>query len=133
MDGPQVMKHRLMSIAVALVMIVAAGTTLGYRKAYWTWWQTPHRIVYCDRTYLGGTTTHSRAEIEKLESRTALPGDAPYPVVTVGKVPPILGQPLLAAVTPEATRRKLGLPCAMGVYLKTGADTYTSYDLSGGP
>lgn len=72
-------------------------------------------------------------EIEELESRTALPGDAPYPVVTVGKVPPILGQPLLAAVTPEAARRGLGLPCAMAVHLKTGADTYTSYGISGGP
>lgn len=127
------MKRRLMSIVVALTMIVATGATLGYRKAYWTWWQTPHRIAYCERIYLGGTTTLSRAEIEKLERATALPVDAPYPVVTVGKVPPIVGQPLLAAVIPEATRRKLGLPCSMGVYLKTGADTYTSYDLSGGP
>ncbi len=127
------MKRRLMSTVVALTMIVATGATLGYRKAYWTWWQTPHRIVYCERVYLGGTTTHSRAEIEMLERATALPGDAPYPVVTVGKVPPIVGQPLLAAVIPEATRRKLGLPCSMGVYLKTGADTYTSYVISGGP
>ena len=127
------MKRRLMSIVVALIMIVAIGASLGYRKAYWTWWQTPHRIVYCERIYLGGTTTHTRAEIEKLESTTALPGDTPYPVVTVGKVPPIVGQPLLAAVTPEAARHRLGLPCTMGIYLKTGADVYTAYGLSGGP
>jgi hypothetical protein len=127
------MKRRLLSSMFALIMIVATGATLGYRKAYWTWWQTPHRVTYCERTYLGGTTSHSRAEIEKLERATALPGDTPYPVVTVRKVPPIVGQPLLAAVTPEATRRKLGLPCSMGVYLKTGADDYTSYVLSGGP
>ena len=127
------MKRRLKSSVFALTVILANGATLGYRKAYWTWWQTPQRITYCERIYLGGTTTHSRAEIGKLERFTALPGDAPYPVVTVGKVPPVVGQPLLAAIVPEATRRKLGLPCAMGVYLNTGADTYASYTISGGP
>jgi hypothetical protein len=127
------MKHRLTGIVVALIMIVAAGATLGYRKVYGTWWQTPQHIAYCERTYLSATPALSHAEIIKRESKTALPGDAPYPVVTVGKVPPIVGQPLLAAVTPEAARHRLGLPCTMGIYLKTGADVYTAYGLSGGP
>ena len=130
-----VMKRRMTGIVVALIMIVAAGATLTYRMAYGTWWQTPQRLVYCERTYLSGApaTTFSRAMIENLESKTALPDDAPYPVATVGKVPPIVGQPLLAAVTPDAARRTLGLPCSMGVYLQTGADAYTAYILSGGP
>ena len=127
------MKHRPASIGVALIMIVTAGGTLGYRKAHGTWWQTPQRIDYCERTYLLGTPSLGRAVIEKRESTTALPGDAPYPMVTVGRVPPIVGQPLLAVVTPEAVRRRLDLPCSMGVYLKTGADTYAAYGLSGGP
>lgn len=129
-------KHRLAGIFIAPILVVAAGGTLGYRKAYGTWWQTPQRITYCDRTYeTGNGPAISRDEIEKRESKTALPGDAPYPIVTVGKVPPIVGQPLLAAVTPEAARHRFDqpLPCAMGVYLKTGADAYTSYGILGGP
>ncbi|MHB8187946.1 MAG: hypothetical protein ACYDDU_18135 [Dermatophilaceae bacterium] len=130
------MGHRLAGIVVALIIIVAAVGTLGYRKAYGTWWQTPQRIAYCERTYeTGNGPAVSRADIEKRESKTALPGDAPYPVVTVGKVPPIVGQPLVAAVTPEAARHKFDppVPCAMGVYLKTGADAYIHYGILGGP
>jgi len=58
----------------------------------------------------------SRAQIGRSESRTALPGDAPYPVRTVGMVPPIVGQPLRAAVTPAVVRHKLDppVPCSMG-------------------
>lgn len=106
---------------------------LGYRRVYGAWSHLPEHLSYCGRDYLRGTPALSRAEILRNESKTSLPGDALYPVVTVGKVPPIVGQPLLAAVTPEATRRRLGLPCAMGVYLKTGPDAYTAYGLSGGP
>ena len=58
----------------------------------------------------GNGPAPSRAQIGKSESRTALPGDAPYPVVTVSKVPPIVGQPLLAAGTPEVARRQLEPP-----------------------
>jgi hypothetical protein len=65
------------------------------------------------------------------EPELTAPG--PYPVVTVGKVPPIVAQPLLAAMTPQAARHRLGLPCTMGIYLKTGADAYTAYGPSGGP
>ena len=127
------MNNRLTGIGVVLIMILAAGATLGYRKAYGTWWQTPQHIAFCERTYLSGTPALSHSEIIKRESKTARPGDAPYPVVTVGTVPPIVGQPLLAAVTPEAARERLGLPCTMGIYLKTCADAYTAYGLSGGP
>lgn len=117
-----------------LLFALAAGT-YGYRTAYGTWWpQSPARITYCGRTY---ETNHSlvlnRDGVTKSESKTSLPGDAPYPVVTVSQVPPLVGQPLLAAVTPEARRRGTNLPCAMGVYLKTGADTYLAYGMLGGP
>jgi hypothetical protein len=64
---------------------------------------------------------------------TSLPGDAPYPVLTVATVPPMVGQPLLAALTPEARRLGNHLPCAQGVYLKTGPDTYLRYGMVGGP
>ena len=71
----------------------------------------------------------------KANIKTGLPGDAPYPVVTVGRVPPVIGQPLLASVTPDASRQESDppLPCAMGVFLKTGVDEYSGYGLLGGP
>jgi hypothetical protein len=125
------MKRRLAGMVIALMVVLAAGGTLAYRKAYGTWWQTPERLTYCARTYLRGTPALSHAAI--VNFKEALPGAAPYPVVTVGKVPPLVGQPLLAAVTPKAIRGSAGLPCAMAVYLKTGRDAYTAYGLSGGP
>jgi hypothetical protein len=90
--------RRLAGIVVAVIIVAAVGT-LGYRMVYKTWWpQAPGRITYCGRIY---ETNHSlvlsRAGVTKSESRTSLPGDAPYPVVTVGRVPPVIGQPLLAA------------------------------------
>lgn len=92
------MARRLAGIVVAVIIVAAVGT-LGYRMVYKTWWpQAPGRITYCGRIY---ETNHSlvlsRAGVTKSESRTSLPGDAPYPVVTVGRVPPVIGQPLLAA------------------------------------
>jgi hypothetical protein len=62
-------------------------------------------------------------------------GDARYPVETLGKVPPIVGQCLLAAVTPEVKRHTDGapLPCTIDVYLKTGASAHAAYGISGGP
>lgn len=125
------MRRRLASIVVVLSVILAAGGTLAYRAAYGTWWGTPDHISYCGRTYAQGTPGLTRAEIVGFGA--ALPGDAPYPVVTVATVPPVVGQPLIAALTPQAERQRIGLPCAMAVYLKTSTDTYTSYGLVGGP
>ena len=125
-----VMRRRLASVVV-LSVLLAAGATLAYRAAYGTWWGTPDHISYCGRTYLRGTAGLTRAEIVGFGA--ALPGDAPYPVVTVATVPPVVGQPLVAALTPQAERQRLGVPCTMVVYLKTGTDAYTGYGLSGGP
>ena len=65
------MNHRLAGVVVALTVILAAAGTLGYRKAYGTWWQTPQRIACCERTYeTGSGPALSRAEIERRESKT---------------------------------------------------------------
>jgi hypothetical protein len=123
-------------LAFAIIIALALGS-VGYRKAYGAWWpQPPDHFSYCGRFY---ETNHSlvlsRAGVTKAESKTGLPGEGPYPVVTVGRVPPVIGRPLLAAVTPDASRQKFDppLPCAMGLFLKTGADEYTGYFLLGGP
>lgn len=122
-------------VLVAVIILAVAAGMLGYRKAFGTWWpQPPDRLTYCGRSY---ATNHSlvlsRAGVTKANSKTSLPGDAPYPVVTVGRIPPVISQPLLASVTPESRRAAGDLPCAMGVFLKTGTDAYTGYGLLGGP
>ena len=124
-------RRRLASIVVVLCVILAAGGALAYRAAYGVWSGTPDHISYCGRTYLRGTLGLTHAEIVGFGA--ALPGDAPYPVVTVDTVPPVVGQRLIAALTPQAERQRLGVPCTMAVYLKTGTDAYTGYALSGGP
>ena len=125
------MRRRLASIVVVLSVLLVAGATLAYRAAYGTWWGTPDHLSYCGRTYLRGTPGLTRAEIVRFGA--ALPGDAPYPVVTVATVPPVVGQPLVAALTPQAERQRLGVPCTMVVDLKTSTDTYTAHGLVGGP
>ena len=112
-------------------MVLAAGGALEYRAAYGTWSRTPERLSYCGRTYLRGTPGLTHAQIVGFGA--AIPGDAPYPVVTVATVPPLVGQPLIAALTPQAERLRLGVPCTMAVYLKTGTDAYTVYAIAGGP
>lgn len=126
------MRGRVVAV-LALVGALLLVTTVVYRSEYGTWWQAPERIPYCNRIYVAGTPDLSLANIRRRESRTALPGDKPYPVVAIGKTPPILGAEMLAAVTPEAQRQKLGVPCTMGTYLKTGDDSYAAYGISGGP
>lgn len=127
------MQRLRVRLVVVVLVVVVAGATLAYKQTYGTWWQTPDRVSYCERTYGSATPGLSLDAIENRESKTALPGDTPYPVTTVGKVPPVIGRPLLAAVTPAERRRQLGAPCSTQVYLKTGTDTYTAYTLLGGP
>lgn len=121
----------VVAVALALACVSAA---FAYRAAYGTfaWWRPPARISWCGRTYLPGNgPTLTRSEVE--QRRASLIGDAPYPVVTVTRVPPLVGRPVLASVTPEARRERLHLPCAMAVYLEIDPDAYRQYELSGGP
>ena len=118
---------------LALIGTLVVVATIAYRYAYGTWWQAPERIPYCDRTYIAVAPHLSLGDIRQRESQTSLPGDQPYPVVTIGKAPPIVGAEMLAAVTPQARREQLGVPCTMGLYVQTGDDQYTAYGITGGP
>jgi hypothetical protein len=114
--------------------VACASAAFAYRTAYGTfaWWRQPARISWCGRVYLPSSGPNLiRSAVE--QQRASLPGDAPYPVVTVTRLPPLVGRPVLASVTPEASRHRLHLPCAMTVYLETGPDAYRPYVLSGGP
>lgn len=118
-------------MVIVLCVALVAGGAFAYHSAYATWWGTPARLHYCGRDFVRGTPDLTLAEIVGIGA--ALPGDAPHPVVTVATVPPVVGQPLVAALPPQAEQRRLGLPCTMAVYLKTGTDAYSGYVLSGGP
>ena len=67
------------------------------------------------------------------QQRATQGGDQPYPLRQVAMVPPVVGDPVFASVTPQEARDRLHLPCAMVLYLQTGPDTYRPYALSGGP
>jgi hypothetical protein len=123
----------ILTLGVVLVSALVVGE-IAYGVAYGTlaWWQEPARISWCGRTYLPSTgPLLTRADVE--QQRASLPGAQPYPVVQVTKVPLLVGGPVLASVTPAATRERLRVPCAMVVYLETGPDTFRAYALSGGP
>ncbi len=108
-------------------------TTVTYRSAYGTWWQRPQRIPYCGRTFVKGASGLTMAQTRQFESQAVFPGDKPYPLVSIGNAPPLFGATLLAALTPDYQRAKLGVPCTMGLYLENADDSYTAYGLSGGP
>jgi len=127
------MVRRWATAVLALTAVLLIAGTFAYRYTYGSWWQAPQRIPYCGRTYMPGTPDLSLAEIRQAVSQTGLPGGAPGPLVSIGKTPPVVGADMLAAVTPEARRQQLGIPCAMALYLKTGDDQYRAYGLSGGP
>src|SRR5262249_34873197 len=117
-------------VLVPIVTLAVVAGFVWYRITLGSTARTdrPERINWCDRTYLGGYDSVTRAQIEAEEA--ALPGDRPYPVVTVTHLG---GRPVLAAVTPEARRQPSHLPCTMVLYLETAPDRYAPYVLSGGP
>jgi hypothetical protein len=123
-----------MLIVVAAVPLVLVAAQLAYRMAYGTlaWWEDPEQIAWCGRDYVPGQgPLLTRAEVDRL--RGSLDGEPPYPVTTVTRVPPVVGRPVLASLTPPATRDRLGVPCAMAVFLQTGPDSYRTYVIVGGP
>jgi hypothetical protein len=124
----------LVAVAGVATALICASAAFAYHSAYGTlaWWSEPQRISWCGRVYLPSEeTVLTRSEVEQQQAH--LPGDAPYPVTTVTRIPPLVGRPVLASVTPEAIRDQLGVPCAMVVYLETDPDAYRPYVLSGGP
>ena len=131
--GPLVRRRVLAGLAVVVTAAAVLGA-IAYRVEYGTFafWVDPPRISWCGRDYLRSpNATLTRDAVE--QQRAALVGDEPYPLVQVATVPPVVGNPVLASVTPQATRDRSGIPCAMVLYLQTGTDSYRPYVLSGGP
>lgn len=125
------MFRRVATVVVVALALACATAAIAYRAAYGTfaWWRPATRISWCGRTYLpSNLPTLTRSGIE--QRRESLLGDAPYPVITVTRLPPLVGRPVLASVNPRATGDE---PCAMAVYLETGPDAYRQYEISGGP
>lgn len=118
---------------VLVVVVLAATATIDSYVAYGTpdWWSNPGRLHWCGRDYSRATGTVSRANIPQAR----LIGDKAYPVVTIGRLPQLIGRPIIASVTPAARRREVtpSIPCAMAIYLESLNGRYVPYVIQGGP
>jgi hypothetical protein len=121
-----------LTYSVLTAMIVAAGGfTFWYRATYnvMPGQGASTRVHWCGRDYESdGSSPQTWRQISAQERS---------PIHAVGHYPPLglSGQELFAATTPEAQRLSVSppLPCAMGVYLRTGPGEYLAYGLEGGP
>ena len=86
------------------------------------WWGEPWRLHWCGRDYARSPKLVTRSQIHA----GSLPGDKPYKVRRIGSLPPIIGRPVLASVTPDKRRQSITppLPCTMELYLRTSSGKY---------
>jgi hypothetical protein len=122
---------------VAVVLGVIGAASVAYQRAYGTWWQTPTRISFCDRTYASSSSPVllTRAEVEARVGSLGANNDVDRTLRTVAMVPPlpVVGKPVLAVVVPPLDREEKGLPCTKALYLQIGADRYVPFPLSATP
>ncbi len=118
----------LLAVAVAVLVVFVVWTRQARARVPWE--RHPERILYCDRTYRRSETwfAMSASEIDSL----AIGGSAP--LEQVGRIPPLVGQPILArdSVRPEGWSGSWEL-CTSGLWLEISDDKYTYYGLLGGP
>ena len=119
---------------MALVIGTVAAVSLAYQRAYGTWWQTPQRISFCDRTYVTAESPVllTRAEVESRVGSLGANDDVDRTLRVVATVPPlpVVGKPVLAVVVNPLDREEKGLPCTAALYLQMGADRYLRFGLS---
>jgi len=123
---PQVERRR-QAVAWALyaLLFTVGGFTLWYRGTYnvFPGQSAGARVHWCNRNYDNdGAPALSLRQVE---------AGATSPVRVVGNYPPLAlhRDQLLAEVYPGPHTYS----CAIVVYLRTGPDRYTGYELSGGP
>jgi hypothetical protein len=133
---PSNRRHNARTVATGVlvfVVVVVIAASLASWATYRTpmWWSAPERLRWCGRDYARAPVHVDRSHIPE----GSLPGDAPYPVHRVGSLPPVVGRPVIASVTPSARRHAISppLPCAMVIYLRTSGSKYTPYVIQGGP
>lgn len=118
---------------ILVVVLLATAATVDSYVAYGTpdWWGNPGRLHWCGRDYLRSTGSVSRSHIPE----ASLIGDKAYPVVSIGRLPQLIGRPIVASVTPAARRREVAppIPCAMAIYLESPNGRYVPYVIQGGP
>lgn len=122
-----------------LLLALLGGVTwvlVEVRTSTGDWWPaaTPQRLDYCGRRYLPEGVHVSGRGIAAQAARTdPLDGSVAAPAERVGTASLIDRRAVWASVEPGATRARLGIPCAMGIYLQVGPDDYIPYGLTGGP
>jgi len=110
---------------IVLAVFAVGGFVFWYRAYYniWPGQDATARVHWCERDYQNfGDPPQTWRQVTAGSSS---------PVRAVGRYPPLgwPGQPLFAEIYPGARPGS----CALVVYLKTGPDTYQSYELLGGP
>lgn len=125
--------QRIVGWIILAVTLLAVAATLDAYVAYGTpvWWSNPARLHWCGRDYSRSTGSIERTDIPK----AGLLGDKPYPIRSIGRLPQLIGRPILASVTPEARRHEVTppIPCAMVIYLGSPSGRYVPYVIDGGP
>jgi hypothetical protein len=124
-DSQSVRRRQAVAWAVYALLFTVGGFTLWYRGTYnvLPGQSADARVHWCNRNYDNdGVPAQSLRQIE---------AGATSPVRVVGNYPPLAlhREQLLA----EVYRGPHTYSCAIVVYLRTGPDQYTGYELSGGP
>ena len=120
----------LIGVSIIGVALAAAGyTAIHNRATFGTFYTTgaPPRIEWCGRRYYPGTRTVTLADVQANLARSGLTG-----LTQVDSTPS--GLPIVGNVMSPAERVSYHTNiCTMELWVKTGADSYLGYGLSGGP
>lgn len=120
----RIRRGRRASPAILVVVTIAGFVAWSQQTHAGAPWQlSPDRIILCGRTYqrFADDPPLSGAEMAELELSR--------PLEQVGRIPPLVGRPVLAVRTERRPGWEL---CAAGVWLKVDADRFQRYGLVGG-
>lgn len=121
---PRIRRVRRAWPAMFAVAIIAGFVAWSQQTHAGAPWQlSPDRIILCGRTYQRFAADPPRSGAEMAERERS------RPLEQVGRIPPLIGRPVLAVRTERRPGWEL---CAAGVWLKVDDDRFRHYDLVGG-
>ena len=120
----------LLAVPVA-IFIAGASIAVQNQVNFGTFYTAgaPPRVLYCDRTYYPGNPDRidTLAHVTSILSANGMSG-----LTRIGSTPS--GLPIVASVMSAETKAAFSTRvCAMEIWVRTGADAYVAYGISGGP